>query len=294
VLFPWGETRRETVGEENKMRGKRKKDQVLDDVVISRTIVEEYTTDFISHLESDAAIIGAGPAGMIAGYYLARAGKKVTIVERKLSVGGGMWGGGMMFNRCVFQEASRPILEEIGVRMTNRGGGYYSTDSLETVSLLCASVVRAGAKIFNCLSAEDVMIRGERITGVVLNWSAVSVARLHVDPLSARAASVVDATGHDAEVAKIVVRKIGKKLSTETGELMGEKSMWAEVGERTIVKNTREIYPGLYVAGMAANAVFGGPRMGPIFGGMLLSGKRVAELILVKERGKGSKNPPTA
>jgi thiamine thiazole synthase len=45
------------------------------------------------------------------------------------------------------------------------------------------------------------------------------------------------------------------------------------------LKNTREVYPNLYVCGMAANAVFGGPRMGPIFGGMLLSGKKVAEIL---------------
>jgi thiamine thiazole synthase len=54
--------------------------------------------------------------------------------------------------------------------------------------------------------------------------------------------------------------------------------MWAEVGEKDIVENTREVYPGLIVAGMAANAVFGSPRMGAIFGGMLLSGKRAAEV----------------
>ncbi|KAA0002477.1 MAG: ribose 1,5-bisphosphate isomerase, partial [Thermoplasmata archaeon] len=40
--------------------------------------------------------------------------------------------------------------------------------------------------------------------------------------------------------------------------------------------------PGLYVAGMAAIAYAGSPRMGPIFGGMLLSGKKVAEEILKK------------
>ncbi|GAH69977.1 unnamed protein product, partial [marine sediment metagenome] len=50
--------------------------------------------------------------------------------------------------------------------------------------------------------------------------------------------------------------------------------MWAEVAEKKIVENTKEVYPGLIVAGMAANAVCGTHRMGPIFGGMLLSGKR--------------------
>mgnify|MGYP001057667462 CR=1 FL=1 len=56
--------------------------------------------------------------------------------------------------------------------------------------------------------------------------------------------------------------------------------MWAEVGEKEIIDNTKEAYPGLIVAGMAANAVFGSPRMGAIFGGMLLSGKVAAGAAL--------------
>ncbi|HXZ94347.1 MAG TPA: ribose 1,5-bisphosphate isomerase, partial [Dehalococcoidia bacterium] len=87
-----------------------------------------------------------------------------------------------------------------------------------------------------------------------------------------------DATGHDAEVCHIVVRKIGPKLRTKTGEVIGEKPMWAEKGEKAILENTREVYPGLMVAGMTANAVFGSPRMGAIFGGMLLSGKKAARI----------------
>ena len=39
---------------------------------------------------------------------------------------------------------------------------------------------------------------------------------------------------------------------------------------------------GLYVCGMASSAVSGTPRMGPIFGGMLLSGQKVARLIIEK------------
>jgi thiamine thiazole synthase len=61
---------------------------------------------------------------------------------------------------------------------------------------------------------------------------------------------------------------------------MGEGSMWAEAGEETIVKNSKEACAGFYVCGMCANAVFGGPRMGPIFGGMLMSGKKVARELI--------------
>ena len=116
------------------------------------------------------------------------------------------------------------------------------------------------------------MVREEdRITGLVLNWSAVSLANLHVDPLTVRAKAVIDATGHGSEICHIVVRKIGAKLKTKTGNVIGEKPMWAEVGEKDLIENTREVYPGLFVAGMAANAVYGSPRMGAIFGGMLLA-----------------------
>ena len=46
------------------------------------------------------------------------------------------------------------------------------------------------------------------------------------------------------------------------------------------MENTKRLYPGLYASGMAANNVSGGFRMGPIFGGMFLSGKKVADLIM--------------
>ncbi|MGA2670351.1 MAG: sulfide-dependent adenosine diphosphate thiazole synthase [Dehalococcoidia bacterium] len=253
----------------------------MDEVIISRAIVESYMKDFMGAMEADVAVAGAGPAGLVTAYYLAKEGIRVIVFERQLRVGGGMPGGGMMFNRIVLQKEGKRLLDEFGVATKEYEKGYYVADSLEAISTICSRAIKAGAQIFNLISVEDVMIReGDRITGLVLNWSAVSWSKLHVDPLTVRCKVAVDATGHDAEVCHIVVRKIGPKLRTKTGEVMGEKSMWAERGEKEILENTKEAYPGLVVAGMTANAVFGSPRMGAIFGGMLLSGKKAARVAM--------------
>jgi len=252
----------------------------LDEIKISRAIIESYKNKLIKSLDVDVAIAGAGPAGMVCGYYLAKAGKSAVIFERKLSVGGGMWGGGIMFNEIVVQEKAKEILDEFGIKARIYEKGYYLVDSIEAVSTICSKTAKAGVKIFNLLSVEDVMTRQKRISGLVLNWTAVEMANLHVDPITMKARFVVDATGHAAEVVHIVERKSGIRLNTKTGKIMGEQSMCAEVAEDTIVRNSKEAAPGLYVCGMSANAVFGGPRMGPIFGGMLLSGKKVAKDLL--------------
>jgi len=254
----------------------------LDEIVISRAIIESYKDKLVKALDVDVAIVGAGPAGMVCGYYLAKAGKNVVLFERKLSVGGGMWGGGIMFNEIVVQDKAKRLIDEFGIKSRRYKDGYYLADSIESVSTICSKSIKAGLKIFNLISAEDVMVRDKKVTGLVLNWTAVEMANLHVDPISMRAKFVVDATGHPAEVARIVERKSGIRLKTKTGKTMGEQSMWADVGEDTIVKNSKEVCPGLYACGMCANAVFGGPRMGPVFGGMLLAGEKVAKDLIKK------------
>ena len=254
----------------------------MDEVLISRAITESFTNDFLGSLDVDVAVAGAGPSGLICAYYLAKEGFKVTVYERQLRVGGGLPGGGMMFNRIVIQEDAKEIMDEFGIRLTDYKDGLYIADSLETISTFCSKTIQAGVKIFNLIKVEDVVMRKERVAGLVLNWSAVSWSKLHVDPLAIKAKAVVDATGHDSEVCRIVEKKIGPKLKTNSGAIIGEKCMWAEVGEKEIVDNTQEVYPGLLVCGMAANAVFGSPRMGAIFGGMFISGKKAAQII--KER----------
>jgi thiazole biosynthesis enzyme len=252
----------------------------LNEIVITKAIIDRFHDKLKENLDTDVAIVGGGPAGLVAGCFLAKAGKKAVLFERKLSVGGGMWGGGMMFNEIVVQRAALPILEEFGVRYHEYQENYYSCDSVETVGCLTAKAVQSGLTIFNGMSAEDVMMRTDRVIGLVLNWSSVGAAGLHVDPLTVRASFVIDATGHDTAVVKVVQKKVPGTLNTPTGKIEGEKSMWSDKAERLTLDNTREVFPGLYVAGMAANATFGGPRMGPIFGGMLLSGEKVAQELM--------------
>lgn len=251
----------------------------LDDVMITKAIVGTYHKRLLSDLELDVAIVGAGPSGLIAAYELARRKRHVAVFERKLAPGGGMWGGGIGYNIIVVQNDAKPILDELGVHTEKYAENYWTANSIETMAALMLSAIRAGAYIYNLFSVEDVMVSNGRICGVVINSSAIQIAGLHVDPVSIRAKYVVDATGHDMEVVKKASEKAGVKLRTSSGKPEGERSMNAELGEKALLKNTKEIAPGLFVCGMAANAVFGSHRMGPIFGGMLLSGKKVANDI---------------
>ncbi|MEW5759161.1 MAG: sulfide-dependent adenosine diphosphate thiazole synthase [Candidatus Thermoplasmatota archaeon] len=253
----------------------------IDDTVITKKIVDSFYKKFVDSIDVDVVIVGAGPSGLVAARYLAKNNKNVVIFERKLSVGGGIWGGGMGYPVIVIQKNAIDIFKEVGVKVVDTGNDYYTADSIESVCKLCSSAIDVGVKIFNLISVEDVVLKNERIRGVVINHSAIELAKLHVDPISIGAKVVIDATGHGAEVCTIVQKKVGN-LNTKLGRIEGEKSMCAELGEKFVVENTKQVYPGLYVTGMAVNAVFGGYRMGPIFGGMVLSGKKVAERVLAE------------
>jgi len=250
----------------------------VEETTITKAIVEKAMEDWLSLSEVDVAVVGAGPSGLTAARYLAKAGLKTVVFERRLSFGGGMGGGGMLFHKLVIQSPADVVLREVNCRLEPLEEGVYVVDTAEMMAKLAAGALDAGAKILLGLVVDDVIIRGETptITGVVVQWTAVTMSGLHVDPLGVKAKAVVDCTGHDAEVLVIASRK-----NPELGfTVPGEASMWAPKAERLMLEKTGQVCPGLYVAGMATGAVHQTPRMGPIFGGMLLSGRRVAEVIL--------------
>ncbi len=251
---------------------------------ISAAILNRFSSKLLDSLALDVAIVGGGPSALVAARYLANAGLKAGIFERKLAPGGGTWGGGMLFNEVVVQDSALPILDDFSIshRQIENAKGYHTLDSVEMASGLIFGAVKAGAKIFNAISVEDLVFKDGKVGGLVINWTPVERLGMHVDPLTITSECVLDGTGHPSEIMHLATNKAKIKLDTPTGEILGEKPMWVDSGEASTVENTKEYFPGLFACGMSANNVMGGYRMGPIFGGMLLSGKKAADLIIAK------------
>ena len=248
----------------------------FDEFTISKSIVDAYYRKLQQCLNSDVIIAGAGPSGLLAGSLLSEKGHRVVIIESKLAPGGGVWGGGMGMNEIVLQAEAEKFLDYLGVSFI-RCGKMMTVDSVELSAALILKAVRNGAKILNMITAEDLCILGGKVTGVVVNRTGI-FGRFAVDPIMLTSRFVVDGTGHEA-VCVNFLNKHGYRIDTPSGKFEGVGAMDVVAGEQFVVERTGEVFPNLYVMGMAVSETFNGPRMGPIFGGMLLSGEKVAGML---------------
>ena len=244
---------------------------------VTKAIVGSFLRQLEEYVDSDVIIVGGGPSGLIAGRELGKAGLKVLIIERNNYLGGGFWIGGYFMNKVTLRAPAHEILDELNVPYSKASEGLYVADSPHACSKLIAATCDAGVKFLQLTLLEDLVVRGDnRVAGVVVNWSPIAYLPKEVsalDPIPLETKVVIDATGHDACVARKLEQRGALKLA-------GEGALWIEKSEEAVVENTGEVYPGLVVAGMAVAAVYGLPRMGPTFGSMLLSGKRAAEVTM--------------
>jgi len=247
----------------------------VDELIISRAILDAHHRKLSRCLDSDVLIVGGGPAGLVAAAHLAKQHRRVVILERQLSPGGGIWGGGMAMNDVVVQAEALHLLTAIGLKPERVDDDHFTVDAIAMASALISAAVQAGAVLLNLTFMEDVCLRNGAVDGLVVNRTRIGDA-LPVDPIVFRTQAVIDTTGHEAAV----VEKLRKRhLLPPDVSVAGEQPMNAAAGESFVVEHTAQVMPGLYVAGMAVCATFGGPRMGPIFGGMLLSGEKAAKLV---------------
>ncbi|MGQ9652418.1 MAG: FAD-dependent oxidoreductase [Phycisphaerae bacterium] len=97
---------------------------------ISTGIVDAYYDKLRRALQSDVVIVGAGPSGLTATWTLASGGFHVVVLEKRLSPGGGVWGGSAGMNDVVVQREALDLVTAVGARHRAQGS-LFVIDALE-------------------------------------------------------------------------------------------------------------------------------------------------------------------
>ncbi|PVH18033.1 thiamine thiazole synthase [Candidozyma duobushaemuli] len=262
---------------------------------VSRAMTKRYFNDLDKYTESDIIIVGAGSAGLSAAYVLAknRPNLKIAIIEASVSPGGGCWLGGQLFSAMVMRKPANLFLDELEIAYEDEGDYVVVKHAALFMSTLMSKVLQfPNVKLFNATAVEDLITRrdestGElRIAGVVTNWTLVTLnhdTQSCMDPNTLNANVVLSTTGHDGPFGAFSAKRLESlrpKSANEPFELGGMRGLDMNKAEDAIVKGTREVAPGLVIAGMELAEVDGSNRMGPTFGAMALSGVKAAESVL--------------
>jgi thiamine thiazole synthase len=248
---------------------------------VSRAMTTRYFRDLDAHAESDIVIVGAGSCGLSAAYVLAtrRPDLRVALVEAGVAPGGGAWLGGQLFSAMVMRKPADAFLREVGVPYEDEGPFVVVKHAaLFTSTLLSKVLALPNVKLFNATCVEDLITRpaassstddgrgqdeGIRVAGVVTNWTLVSMHhddQSCMDPNTINAPVVISTTGHDGPMGAFSVKRLVSMQRIE--KLGGMRGLDMNSAEDAIVKNTREVVPGLIVGGMELSEVDGANRMG--------------------------------
>jgi len=234
-----------------------------------------------NYTKVDVVVVGAGPSGLTASYYLAKAGLKTVVLEKTLGIGGGIRGGGMLLPIAIVENGdASDFLVNTGVRVKQISEGLSYVDPTEAMIKIASKAIDEGVFIWPGIYVEDIITRlsdtGIVVRGVVINWSPIINSKWHVDPIMIESKAVLDATGHDADVVRILIKRYPRIEIEVPG--MASMNIWK--GEEEVIVRSGKLLEGLYTAGMSTAEVYHSHRMGPLLGGMILSAKKVSEEII--------------
>jgi thiamine thiazole synthase len=257
----------------------------IEESQVSRAMIKRYFDMMYERAVSDVVIVGAGSAGLSCAFHLAknRPELKITIIEANVAPGGGAWLGGQLMTPMIVRKPADHFLSEVGVPFDDEGPFVVVKHAaLFTSTLLSRVLSFPNVVMFNATAVEDLIIRTDhhsqqRVSGVVTNWTLVALnhdTQSCMDPNTITAPIVISATGHDGPMGAFSAKRlVSAGLLKELGNMRGLDMNRAEP---VIVNKTREVTPGLIMAGMELSEHDGSNRMGPTFGAMMASGVKAA------------------
>ncbi|KAI0789722.1 Thi4-domain-containing protein [Abortiporus biennis] len=257
----------------------------IEEAQVSRAMIKRYFNTMYERAISDVVIIGAGSAGLSCAYHLAknRPELKITIIEANVAPGGGAWLGGQLMTPMVVRKPADKFLTELGIPFEDEGSFVVVKHAaLFTSTILSKVLSMPNVVLMNATAVEDLIIRDDfqgrqRVAGVVTNWTLVALnhdTQSCMDPNVITAPVIVTATGHDGPMGAFSAKRmVSAGLLKELGNMRG---LDMNRSEPAIVNGTREVAPGLIMAGMELSEHDGSNRMGPTFGGMMGSGVKAA------------------
>ncbi|KAJ3839541.1 thiazole biosynthetic enzyme [Lentinula raphanica] len=261
----------------------------IQEAEVSRAMIKRYFKTLYDRVISDVVIIGAGSSGLTCASQLAstRPDLKITIIEANVAPGGGAWLGGQLMTAMVIRKPAHQLLQEIGVPFEDEGAYVVVKHAaLFTSTLLSRVLAMPNVVMMNATAVEDLIIvedyaGQQRVAGVVTNWTLVALShdtQSCMDPNTITCPVIVSATGHDGPMGAFTAKRlVSAGLLKELGNMRG---LDMNRSEPTMVNNTREVAPGLIMAGMELSEHDGSNRMGPSFGGMIGSGIKAAHEAL--------------
>ncbi|KAJ7250825.1 thiazole biosynthetic enzyme [Mycena haematopus] len=261
----------------------------IEEAQVTRAMIKRYFNTMYERVISDVVVVGAGSAGLSCAYSLAsrRPDLKVTIIEANVAPGGGAWLGGQLMTPMVIRKPADNFLRELGVPYEDEGAFVVVKHAaLFTSTLLSRVLALPNVVLMNATAVEDLItttdFQGQqRVAGVVTNWTLVALnhdTQSCMDPATITAPVVVTATGHDGPMGAFSAKRlVSMGFTKELGNMRG---LDMNRSEPAIVNGTREVVPGLVMAGMELAEHDGSNRMGPTFGGMIGSGIKAAHEAL--------------